>query len=416
MIAAGLTASGHTTGLFTSPHVESFLERISVDGSHISEEAVVEFVQRVQGLDSPHTEPGEPVLDPAFFEYTLAMALHEYASYNATAAVLEAGVGGGTDATRAVEGVGLTVITNVDLDHTETLGVTLEQIVSDKAGAVRFRQPVVSGVVQAAPQAVVREAAERLDAPLYQLDDALLHSQHLFELPPLLAEPLSRYPTRAMNARLAAAALRLLGASESAVLAGLRTPPLPARGERYAVARSGKAGLTQPGGYGEAEGHGEVDVVLDGAHDPAAAERLVAEMRGPDGRGQPYVLLFGALGRKQGIAVLSVLARAAHAVVMTEASEGEGVLPGPEGAVTVNDPQRALDTALNLALGSEQIGTLASASDVGVSAACAASDGGPTATGRRPLVVVAGSLYLAGRIRPLLRAQGVRVAAAWESS
>ena len=157
-------------------------------------------------------------------------------------------------------------------------------------------------------------------------------------------------------------------------------------------------------------------MVLDGAHDPAAAERLVADMRGPDGRGQPYVLLFGALGRKQGTAVLSVLARAAHAVVMTEASEGEGVLPGPEGAVTVNDPQRALDTALNLALGSEQIGTLASASDVGVYDACAASDGGPTATGRRRLVVVAGSLYLAGRIRPLLRAQGVRVAAAWESS
>ncbi len=376
MIAAGLAAGGHTAGLFTSPHVESFLERISVNGAHITEEAVTAFVTQAQRLATLGAAPEHRTLRPAFFEYTLALALHEYARRRATAAVLEAGVGGGSDATRAVEGVSLTVITNVDLDHTDTLGTTLEQIVADKAGAIRPGKPVVSGVAQAGPRAVVRQMAERSGAPLHQYVHGA-RSQPLFGLPRSLTQLLKAYPTREMNARLAAAALRLLGLDESAVMAGLRTPPLPARGERFLVDHGGRA-------EGEA-----IDVVLDGAHDPAAAARLVAEVGGTEGRSRPYALLFGALGRKQGAAVLQVLSEAAHTVVVTEASAGDGVLPGPEGAVTLLDPEQALDAALT-----------------------AASRAG--AAGERPLVVVAGSLYLAGRIRPLLRARGRRIQAAWE--
>lgn len=335
MIDAGLRAGGARSGRFTSPHVEDFRERIAVDGRPVARQTVRRFVA---GLAARELEPA-----PAFFELTLVLALWTFARRGVRWGAFEAGVGGAHDATRALERVALVVLTNVALDHTETLGPDAISIARDKAGALRPGVPVVTGA-EGAALAVVRAEAARLGCPLH-VDDG---RARLFELP--ARTRLAGWPptggARLRNARLAAAALRLLGADEPTVAAGLATPPLPARHERFRVAGR--------------------EVVLDGAHDPAAGALLATSL--PEG----YVLVFGALARKQGAATLAPLEARAGAVILTEAAEGEPPLADPGGRRFLPDPGRALRAAVE-----------------------ATPPGGT--------VVVAGSLYLAGRVRPLLR-------------
>lgn len=337
MIDAGLRAWGMSSGRFVSPHVEDFRERVSVNGRPVSRESVRRFVARAQRLDL------DPV--PAFFEWTLALALAAFASARVHWAVVEAGVGGAHDATRALGNVALVVLTNVTPDHLGTLGPDLGSIARDKAGAIRHRVPVVTGA-QGEALDVVRVGARRLSAPLHvDAPGAALFDTALTGT--------SARTTRACNARLAAAALRLLGAPEEAVTAGVCAPPLPGRGERFLLRGC--------------------EVVLDGAHDPAAAATLAAELE------PGYVLLFGALLRKQAAATLAPLEAAAAAVVLTEAAAGERPPSVRSGHDFLADPRRALDRALAMARSPER------------------------ASGPPARVVVAGSLYLAGRLRPLLR-------------
>lgn len=389
MLARGLSAAGARTGRFLSPHVEEFRERVAIDGVPVSKAALVAFVERARRLDDawPHGED----LRPAFFEWTLAFALEQFAAAT-DACVLEAGVGGLHDATRAIEPVGLVVLTNVDLDHMDTLGTTLTAIASDKAGAFRAGVPVVCGASQPEVVAVAARRAAELGAP-FHLDPyaavqppgsgggahcaPVVGDEGLFALPGDVAADLAASPAgvasgalagananRRANSRLAAAALRLLGAREPAVAAGLRAPALPARFERFIL----------PGEHGR-----QLLVVLDGAHDPAAAARLASEVA------PGYALLFGALARKQGQRVLDTLAPNASTVIVTEAASGETPTARWPGARVVNDTAAALATAAD--------------------AAHAAG---------APLLLVAGSLYLAGLVRPLLTRRGVRLSDPWE--
>lgn len=332
MLDAGLRAAGARCGRFVSPHVEDFRERIMLDGEPVSRDSVRRFVARAQSLSEPRA---------AFFELTLALALWAFTRRRLEWGVFEAGVGGARDATRAVDPVALVVLTNVSLDHVQTLGADVGSIARDKAGAFRPGVPVVTAAEGAALSVVARTAA-RLGCPLHV--DA--PGDPLFEPPHTGAAGTAPDRARACNARLAAAALRLLGLPEAAVARGLAAPPLPARGERFRI-----------GGH---------DVVLDGAHDPAAAALLASAL--PPG----YVLVFGALRRKLGAATLAALEAGADRVIVTEAVAGEPALPDPAGRAVIEDPL----TAVRLALGQ-------------------ASAGQP--------VVIAGSLYLAGRVRPLLR-------------
>lgn len=397
MMARGLSAAGRRTGRFLSPHVEEFGERVAVDGVPLDPAAVIRFVQAAKRL-SDEWPFGEETR-PAFFDWTLALALTEFERTGVESCVLEAGVGGLDDATHATQPVALTVLTNVDLDHMEVLGPTLELIARSKAGAFREGVPVVCGATQPGVVAIAAEVAESLGAPFYldpftqpDLPDAPLGSSPtgLFALPAEIELALragasqgvaKRHANRRANARLAAAALRLLGVDEAAVAAGLRAPALPGRLERFRVA----------GPHGR-----DVMVVLDGAHDPAAAARLALEV-------QPgYVLLFGALARKQGALVLERLLVGAAAVLVTEAAPGEGAAWAPAGSTFVADTAAALDAAI--ATAAEQGGT------AGTQGGDGAQQGGDDAA----TVLVAGSLYLAGLVRPLLRARGTRLADPWE--
>ncbi|MEJ2665996.1 MAG: Mur ligase family protein [Deinococcales bacterium] len=316
MLDAGLRAAGARCGRFVSPHVEDFRERIMLDGEPVSRDTVRRFVAMAQSLSEPRRR-------------RLGWG------------VFEAGVGGARDATRAVDPVALVVLTNVSLDHVQTLGADVPSSAREKAGAFRPGVPVVTGAEGEALSVLARTAA-RLGCPLHV--DA--PGDPLFEPPRAAAADAAPGRARARNARLAAAALRLLGLPEAAVARGLAAPPLPARGERFRI-----------GGH---------DVVLDGAHDPAAAALLASAL--PPG----YVLVFGALRRKLGAATLAALEPGAGRIIVTEAVAGEPTLRDPAGRAVIGDPV----AAVRLALGQ-------------------ASAGQP--------VVIAGSLYLAGRVRPWLR-------------
>ncbi len=336
MVAEGLRAAGVRTGRFLSPHVEDFRERIEIDGRPLARRTVRAFVARVRAME------GAP--DAAFFELTLALALHAFRRAGAGAAVLEAGVGGASDATQAVAHVRLVVLTNVTLDHVDTLGPDLATIARDKAGAAEAGVPLVTGASGEALEWVRRRAVE-VGAPLWVDRPSDPH----FALPVGTVTP--EPPVRGRNARLACAALRLLGVDEAAVAAAVRAPALPARAESFVL--------------------GSRTVVLDGAHDPAAAAALADTL--PRG----YVLLFGALPRKQGPATLAPLEARASRVIVTSAAAGEAPLEMGPGRLRIEDPRRALDAAL-----------------------AAAPEGGT--------VAIAGSLYLAGRLRGLLRRRAAR--------
>src|SRR5690606_935441 len=174
-LAAGLAGSGHVTGRFLSPPVESSDERVAVDGQPVSSERLVEFVATAREALARRPLPEE--LRPSFFELTLALALSEFAAAGVSHAVLEAGVGGASDATSAAarpadEGPGnlrLVVPTSVDPDHTDTLGATLTAIATGKAGAFAAGVPAVTAA-RGEALAAVRRVAGELGTPLH-VDD-----------------------------------------------------------------------------------------------------------------------------------------------------------------------------------------------------------------------------------------------------
>jgi len=157
MLAAILQKAGYTVGLYTSPHLKSFRERIKINGHAISEDAVVSFVNKHWPLMEK--------LQPSFFELTTAMAFDYFARKKVDIAVLETGMGGRLDATNVVHPL-LSIITNIGLDHTEHLGNTLELVAREKAGIIKRRTPVLIGEYDPATAPVFETTAAALSAPL----------------------------------------------------------------------------------------------------------------------------------------------------------------------------------------------------------------------------------------------------------
>ena len=150
LIAAALQAQGYRVGLFTSPHLVDFRERIRISGEMIAEEKVVQFVAENQAfLDE---------LRPSFFETTMALAFWYFAEQQVDIAVVEVGLGGRLDSTNILAPL-LSVITNIGIDHTEFLGNTLAQIAEEKAGIMKPHTPCVIGETHAETQAVFLDRA-----------------------------------------------------------------------------------------------------------------------------------------------------------------------------------------------------------------------------------------------------------------
>lgn len=278
-LEAAFKAAGERYGATTSPHLMDFCERIRTHLGLIPEAEVIRFVE---WAGSQHFH--EPV---AFFDLTTALAFRHFASVGIGIAAVEAGVGGALDATNVLPRVRVTVLTNIGEDHLETLGGSLLGVAKDKAGAIRTGVPVVTGAEGIGLEVIRSIAAERA-APLYVLSEG----SPIFDLS---VQPSLQGRFQRQNARLAAAALRLLGYDEPVISTGLSAAVHPGRMQQ----------LTYQG----------IHVVLDGAHNPPAARALVDEFEG-------FHLVFGVFPRKDYRTILQTLLPKARSVRYTYAAKG----------------------------------------------------------------------------------------------
>ena len=352
MIAAMLKAAGRRTGLYTSPHLVSFRERIRVNGEPIAEDDVVDGIEALGTLVAR--------LGATMFEATTALALDHFARQGVEVAVLEVGLGGRLDAT-TVGAPAVSAITRIDLDHQAILGPTLAAIAGEKAAIIR------SGLAVSAAQApeaaaVVEARARAAGVPLLVEGRDLgvvvgrrdLEGQWItctgpgWTLSDLELALLGVY--QPSNALVAVAAARALGVGEAAIRTGLRTVQWPGRFQVFG---------------------GDPCVVLDGAHNPAGARALAASVRVfvPD---RPLTLVLGVSDDKDARGMLAELAPLARRVIATAASNPRALAPG---ALAAHAPPRvAVETAPSVAE------ALALA----------------VAPPRHPIICVAGSLFVVG--------------------
>ncbi|MRT91795.1 folylpolyglutamate synthase/dihydrofolate synthase family protein [Ancylomarina sp. 16SWW S1-10-2] len=172
-LASVLQSAGYKVGLYTSPHLRDFRERVKVNGEMISEDVVVDFVASYKLKFEE--------LSPSFFEMTVALAFDHFAKEKVDVAVIEVGLGGRLDSTNIIDPL-LTIITNISFDHVGLLGNSLPIIAGEKAGIIKNNIPVVIGEKQAESQAVFIEKAKSHSAPiLFAEDEYDLLGTHLDE-------------------------------------------------------------------------------------------------------------------------------------------------------------------------------------------------------------------------------------------
>ncbi|MDN3586922.1 folylpolyglutamate synthase/dihydrofolate synthase family protein [Pedobacter aquatilis] len=164
MLASILQAQGYKTGLYTSPHLKDFRERIRINGKMMSKADVKSFVQNNRRLIEQ--------IEPSFFEVTVAMAFDHFAQHKVDVAVIEVGLGGRLDSTNIITPE-LSVITNISLDHTNMLGNTLAEIAGEKAGIIKKNIPVVIGETQSESKPVFIRRAEEVNTEIYFADETL---------------------------------------------------------------------------------------------------------------------------------------------------------------------------------------------------------------------------------------------------
>jgi dihydrofolate synthase/folylpolyglutamate synthase len=179
LLAAVLQEAGYKTGLYTSPHLKDFRERIRINGKMIPKPRVVKFV-------ADHKKSIEKV-QPSFFEWTVGLAFDYFAKEKVDIAVIETGLGGRLDSTNVITPL-VSVITNISLDHTNLLGKTLKKIAAEKAGIIKPGIPVVIGETQEEVKTVFEKKAKKEKAPLRFADEEFQLSQlhHTKTIPPML--------------------------------------------------------------------------------------------------------------------------------------------------------------------------------------------------------------------------------------
>ena len=157
-LAAILQSAGYKVGLYTSPHLLDFRERIRINGEKIPEQYVIDFVEKEKAFFEP--------LYPSFFELTTAMAFNYFAEQEVDVAIIEVGLGGRLDCTNIIT-PDLSIITNISLEHTQFLGDTLAKIAGEKAGIIKQGIPVVVGETTPETKPVFLQKAQEMQAPIY---------------------------------------------------------------------------------------------------------------------------------------------------------------------------------------------------------------------------------------------------------
>jgi dihydrofolate synthase/folylpolyglutamate synthase len=342
MVESMARAAGKKTGLYTSPHLCRFAERIRIDGEPISDEELASVLERALAFG--------PEL--SFFETATLAAFLAFRDHAVDLAVIEVGIGGRLDATNVVPPPRVSAITRVAFDHMDRLGNTLEEIAREKAGIAKSGVPIVLGPMAPEVRAAALEVALAAGAlPIVMGDDPDAVSRDAIDLG-------LRGAYQHDNARIATRIARELGIPEAARREGLASTRWPGRFEHIDVTTGPLRG----------------EWILDGAHNPDGARALVHALAEPGASAaKPGALIFGALADKAWASMLDELA----------------ALPCPRVYVAPRG-RAATDPAL---LAGHAPGHVAASLDAALAHARRVSDAP---------IVVCGSLYLVGEARARL--------------
>jgi dihydrofolate synthase/folylpolyglutamate synthase len=359
MLESIYRAAGLRVGLFTSPHLVSFGERIQVNRHPIPEAEVVRLMSEMKVLlKEGWGEATAPSATehPTFFEVVTVMGLRYFAAQKCELVIWEAGLGGRLDATNIVTPMA-SVITNIQYDHQKYLGETLASIASEKAGIIKPGVPVITGTEAAEALGVIEETCRRLKAPLRVVAASEAHSAVLEGLSlPLLGEH------QRTNAAVALATVEALATrirvSEQAAQAGLASVQWPGRLQL----------VTRPSGQ---------EVLLDGAHNVGGAEMLAAALRQHFPQNKPALIL-GILRDKDWSRMCELLAPLASRILLVPVASERTAEPHglAEACLHANPSARVVEHA-------------------SLSAALADTE-------QEAFVTIAGSLYLIGEAMELL--------------
>jgi dihydrofolate synthase / folylpolyglutamate synthase len=376
-IVSCLAAAGYRTGSMPKPHLQSYTERVQVDGRPITE---AEFAAMVSDLQPVVEAVAKEHGQATEFEMLTAAAIRYLRDQQIDYLVCEVGMGGRLDSTNALD-LGVKVITTIDLDHTRYLGDTIAAIAAEKAGIIRAGDIVVTGQLRPEADEVVRDRAGELGATVWGLGRELRTTSESLrwrgstfsvETPP---GAFTKLETRLLGVHQAAnAAVAVAALNAMSLRLGLRIGP--------AQVRRGLLAASWPGRLELVKGHPRV--LIDGAHNPAAIEvavEAVRDLQAGEGGARRVVVLFGAMADKDWRTMLHLIPSEWPAV-FTAVSE-----------------KRAL-RAYDLLAEADGIGRQ---QDQSVDGSAAALEAARAVAGSDGVVLVVGSLYLAGEVRRALQ-------------
>jgi dihydrofolate synthase/folylpolyglutamate synthase len=395
MAAAVLCAAGYRTGAFTSPHLQSYRERIAIDRAPLDEATWVRAMRMVQPIAEQMASndlPGYTLGRPAFLEILWAMAALIFAEQGVRCAVVETGVGGRVDPT-TVNVASVAVITNVSLDHVERLGPTIEAIAAEKAGLIKPGQIIVSAARGSALDVIRAGCAER-SATLWQVHDSGAQAAEALprstvsarESVALWAEGAGQGTSIAIRTPLHIyhdLTLRLQGAHQRLNAAcAVAAVDAFTQQERITVpadaVANGLASALIPGRMELIEGRPAI--LLDGAKSPAAAAALAEALRASYA-GRRIIMVLGMLSHKDLKAMTDVLTPLAAAVIVTEPPWERHAAPADDVAAYARAHVAQVEQIRRVPEAMARARQLAAPDD---------------------LIVVAGSLILVGAARDLI--------------
>ena len=362
--ASILRAAGFRVGLYTSPHLLDFRERIQIQGTYIPEDRVVDLFDSIQALPSF-------AVPPTFFEVATAMAFQHFAEERVEIAVLEVGLGGRFDATNVCRSIG-TVITNISFDHEKHLGSSLEAIAFEKAGILKQNVPLVIGPVEQSVDGVLQEQARRKQVRTFKFGREFLCVSH----------PSGMFDFVGMHRHYVNLRCALEGEHQMVnavcALAALEASMMPRTPIPEWAVRQGLEQVSWPGRLERLQGHSLI--LCDGAHNPAAAECLKIYLQGNVQGERRLILVVGMMQDKNLPVFLNTLVPLADAVILTQINSPR--------AATVRALREALPVFDRPVYERDEPGA---AIDL---ATCLASE--------NDLICITGSLFLVGHVKSLV--------------
>ena len=366
-LSSVLHAAGYAVGLYTSPHLIRFNERICINNDPVPDAEIVDAYQAVKAIYTGDR-------DPTFFEYTTAMALYLFGKAKVDWAVIETGMGGRLDATNIIMPA-LSVITNISIEHRAYLGNTIAQITAEKAGIIKAKTPVITGVRQPSAIEVIRNIAAEKSAPVFRMGEDFRvrrNRRHGFI-----------YYGMAHTWKGIKTPLAGDHQVENAAIALAACEALIARGERipYEAVQAGFLAVRWPGRLEIVSG--SPTFVIDGAHNLNAARRLADFLGGYAGR-RKITLVIGILDDKPYEGMLKALVPLCHHVVLTRPKIDRSLAP-----------EILLETVRSLTPSVDIINNVGDA--VRAAQQCTSPD---------DIVCIAGSLYVVGEAKAAIDGNG----------